>query len=54
MSSYVFSDYVEILGINFLDAIGDITEKVQIKANRISHIFTVHMSGAFIFLNWSQ
>lgn len=43
VSSYVYADYVEKLGIKYIDSIEGITEKIQMKANRISHVFTVHM-----------
>jgi len=52
VSSYVYADYVEVLGIHCIDTIGNITEKMQIKAN--SHVFIVHMRGFFMFLNWSH
>lgn len=52
VSSYVYADYVEKLGINYIDSIEGIIEKIQMKANRISHVFTVHMRIFLCF--WTE
>lgn len=54
ISCHVYADYAKILGINYIDTIGGITEKIQIKANRISHVFTVHSPVFLMFLSQSS
>lgn len=55
ISCHVYADYAKILGINYyIDTIWGISEKIQIKPNRISLVFTLHRPGVFFNVSESE